>query len=87
MAQADLEQKAYDGVMKYDIKGCKAVAEQAVAEMATEDTELISIYYGEDMTEEDAEALSERLSEIYPDCDIEVNAGGQPVYYCIIAVE
>ncbi len=63
------------------------VAEQAVAEMATEDTELISIYYGEDMTEEDAEALSERLSEIYPDCDIEVNAGGQPVYYCIIAVE
>ena len=55
--------------------------------MATEDTELISIYYGEDMTEEDAEALSERLSEIYPDCDIEVNAGGQPVYYCIIAVE
>jgi len=34
MAQADLEQKAYDGVMKYDIKGCKAVAEQAVAEGA-----------------------------------------------------
>ena len=34
MAQADLEQKAYDGVMKYDIKGCKAVAEQAVAEKA-----------------------------------------------------
>jgi len=61
--------------------------ECAVAEMATEDTELISIYYGEDMTEEDAEALSERLSEIYTDCDIEVNAGGQPVYYCIIAVE
>lgn len=34
MAQADLEQKAYDCVMKYDIKGCKAVAEQAVAEKA-----------------------------------------------------
>ena len=63
------------------------VAEKAVADMATEDTELISIYYGEDMSEEDAEALSERLSEIYPDCDVEVNEGGQPVYYCIIAVE
>lgn len=52
-----------------------------------DDTELISIYYGEDYSEEDAEHLSEELSEKYPDCDIEVNCGGQPIYYCIISVE
>ena len=63
------------------------MAEKAVADMADSDTELISIYYGEDMSGDDAEALADRLSEIYPDCDVEVNEGGQPVYYCIIAVE
>ncbi len=68
-------------------KGIAEVAEKAVADMADSDTELISIYYGEDMSGDDAEALADRLSEIYPDCDVEVNEGGQPVYYCIIAVE
>lgn len=63
------------------------VAASCVDEMVDDDTELISIYYGEDYSEEDAEHLSEELSEKYPDCDIEVNCGGQPIYYCIISVE
>ena len=64
-----------------------AVAVEAVDEMADEDTELISIYYGADYTEEAANELAALLEEKYPDCDIEVNAGGQPIYYCIISVE
>ena len=64
-----------------------AVAVEAVKEMADEDTELISIYYGEEYSEEAANALASELENEYPDCDIEVNAGGQPIYYCIISVE
>lgn len=64
-----------------------AVAVEAVDEMADEDTELISIYYGAEYTEDAANELAAQLEEKYPDCDIEVNAGGQPIYYCIISVE
>lgn len=52
-----------------------------------DDAELISLYYGQDVTEEDAEELSERLSEAFPDMDIEVHAGGQPIYYYVVSVE
>ena len=41
----------------------------------------------EDFSEEEAEALAGEISEKYSDCDVEVNAGGQPIYYCIISVE
>ncbi len=63
------------------------VAEEMTDQMVDEDAELISIYYGEDFSEEDAGRLAGRLEEKYPDCDIEVNYGGQPIYYCIISVE
>ncbi len=63
------------------------VAEETVSLMVDEDTELISIYYGEDMREEEAEALKEKIENSYPDCDVELNYGGQPIYYYIISVE
>ncbi len=63
------------------------VADRTIAAMLTEDSSLISIYYGEDFSEEDAEAFGEAVTEKYPDCDVEVNYGGQPIYYCIISVE
>lgn len=62
-------------------------AMETVEAMMNEDAELISVYYGADVTAEDADALTEQLSEQYPDCDVEVNAGGQPIYYYIISVE
>lgn len=64
-----------------------AVAKEAAAAMVDEDTELISIYYGEDFSEDDAQALGAELEEMYDYCDVEVNFGGQPIYYCIISVE
>ncbi len=63
------------------------VARKSVASMVSEDSELISVYYGENFSEEEAGELSQSLSEEYPDCDVEINEGGQPVYYCIISVE
>ena len=58
-----------------------------VAEMVDEESEIISIYYGEDVSEEDAEVLSDALAEKYPECEIELNQGGQPIYYYLISVE
>lgn len=53
----------------------------------TEDSEVIGIYYGADATEEDAEELAAFIEENYPDCEVEVQSGGQPLYYYIISVE
>ncbi len=52
-----------------------------------EDSELISIYYGEDVKKEDAEKLGEDLAARYPELDIEVHFGGQPIYYYVVSVE
>lgn len=64
-----------------------AVAADTIAQMVTEDSELISIYYGEDVSEEDAEGFRAQIEEIYPDCDIELQYGGQPIYYYVMSVE
>ena len=55
--------------------------------MADEDTELISLYYGEDVQEEDAERLAEEIAELYPDADVDMHSGGQPIYYYVLSVE
>ena len=55
--------------------------------LVDDDSELISIFYGSDVTEEAAMALSEKLEEIYPDLDIDTHFGGQPIYYYVVSVE
>ena len=56
-------------------------------QIVTEDDGLITIYYGADTKEEDAEALGAEFEEMFPDCDVEVHSGGQPLYYYLISVE
>lgn len=63
------------------------VSLQMIAAMTDEDTELISIYYGADTTEEDAQKLKEKVEEQFPSCDVELQYGGQPIYYYIISAE
>ena len=60
---------------------------EMVREMMDESRELISIYYGIDVTTEDAEMLRSLIEESYPDCDVELQFGGQPIYYYIISAE
>lgn len=60
---------------------------EAVQKMIDEESELISIYYGDKISEKEAQALAERLEEANPMMDVEVNEGGQPVYYYILSVE
>ena len=58
-----------------------------VDEMMDEDVELICIYYGEDVSEEEAQELAAKIEKKYAACDIELQYGGQPVYYYIISAE
>ena len=60
---------------------------ELLAEAVTDESEMISVYYGADVTEEDAEALAAYIEETYPDCEVELQMGGQPLYYYIISVE
>ncbi len=60
---------------------------EMIKEMQDEDSEIVSIYFGEGVTSEDAEALSEKITEALPDLEVEVYPGGQPVYYYIVSVE
>lgn len=53
----------------------------------TEESEVVSIYYGADTAEEDAKELSAFIEEEFPDCEVEVQDGGQPLYYYIISIE
>lgn len=55
--------------------------------MMSDDLELISIYYGKDVSEEDAEAIRQSVSDRYPGCDVELQYGGQPIYYYVISAE
>ena len=58
-----------------------------VEELMDDDSELISIYYGEEIAEDAANALADRIMEAYPDVDVELHFGGQPVYYYVVSVE
>ncbi len=58
-----------------------------VQEMMEEGLELISVYYGEDVAMEEAESLKQRIEDAYPACDVELQYGGQPIYYYIISAE
>ena len=60
---------------------------EMVYRMIDEDSSLVSIYYGEDTEEEQAKELARRIESRYSDLDVEMHAGGEPVYYYIISVE
>ena len=60
---------------------------EMLEKMIDEDTEMVSIYYGSESSEEEAEVILEAIEEKYPDVDVEINDGGQPIYYYVISVE
>lgn len=84
--QGDIMGIGDDGILAVG-QDVLTVSREVVDAMMDEDSELVSIYYGADMSEGDAEKLGEMVGEAYPDCDVEVNYGGQPIYYCVISVE
>ncbi|HCJ07966.1 MAG TPA: dihydroxyacetone kinase [Lachnospiraceae bacterium] len=81
-------------IMGLDDNGIQAVSEdlmtttkELLEQMVDEDSELISIYYGAEVSEEDAKAFADYVEATYEDCDVEFNYGGQPIYYYVLSVE
>ena len=60
---------------------------EMLAQLVDEDSELISLYFGQDIQEEEAQAFAQSVEELYPDVDIDVHMGGQPIYYYVLSVE
>lgn len=58
-----------------------------LAQLVDEDSELISLYFGQEVSEEEADKLSSEIEELYPDADVDTHFGGQPIYYYVLAVE
>lgn len=87
----EIKQGDYMGIGDKSIlavgKDIKSTTENMVAEMIDEESAIICIYYGEEVTEEDANALGAALEEKYPEVEVEIHFGGQPIYYYVISVE
>ena len=60
---------------------------EMLAQLVDEDTELISLYYGQDVQGESAENFAQEIEDLYPDVDVDVHSGGQPIYYYVLSVE
>lgn len=83
-----------DDIMGIDDNGIQEVGSSIesvtmdlIDDMVDEDSELICIYYGQDMKKEDAQALLSKVEEKYEDCDVQLEYGGQPIYYFLLSVE
>lgn len=89
------EKEIHEGdIMGIGDKGILAVgreiegtAKEMLAQLVDEDSELISLYYGEEVKEEDALRFVEEVEKLYPDVDVDAHFGGQPIYYYVLAVE
>ena len=68
-------------------KDIAETTKEMLAELVDDESGMISIYYGADVSEEDAEKLTAEIEELYPDVDVDTHLGGQPIYYYVIAVE
>ena len=68
-------------------KDIKEVMKEMMSKMTDDSCEVISIYYGQDVKESDAEEMKKAVEEQFPDVDVELECGGQPVYYYIVSAE
>ena len=68
-------------------KDIAETTKEMLTKLVDDESGMISIYYGADVSEEDAEKLTAEIEELYPDVDVDTHFGGQPIYYYVIAVE
>ena len=87
----DIKEGDYMGIgdsgilsVNQDMKQCFA---QMVDQMVDEDSAIVSVFYGADVSESEAQELADAVEEKYPDLEVELQAGGQPVYYYVVSVE
>ena len=84
--EGDIMALGYHGILAVG-KSVDGVALEAMKEMLDDESELVTIYYGADVSEHEAKVLEEQAQEQYPDKEIELQYGGQPIYYYLISAE
>jgi len=67
--------------------GIEETAKDMLSQLVDEESELISLYYGVEVAEDDAQEFTAEIAKIYPDIDVDAHYGGQPIYYYVLAVE
>ena len=77
----------HNGVIEYSGDNVHDVVIEMMKRIMTDEDELITVYYGSDVTEEDAQSIADEIEEEYGYCDVECHNGGQPLYYYLISVE
>ena len=91
MEQLDIREGSIIGLRNGEVTvnglSIEETALELMRQIVTDDDVLITVYYGGDTKQEEAEALGTKLAELYPMCDVEVQNGGQPLYYYLLSVE
>ena len=77
----------HNGQIEYSGDSIHDVVMEMMKAVVEPGDELITVYYGADTTEEDAQAITAEIAAVYPNCDVECLMGGQPLYYYLISVE
>lgn len=77
----------HNGKIEYSGQNVHDVVMEMMQTIVTDEDELITVYYGADVTEQDAEGLTAEIADAYTSCDVECHMGGQPLYYYLISVE
>ncbi len=77
----------HNGKIEYSGTNIEEVVSEMMKAVVTDDDELITVYYGADVSEQDAQRLADSIAAQYPSCDTECLRGGQPLYYYLISVE
>ena len=77
----------YNGKIQTVGNDVQEVTLRLMEAIVTDEDELITVYYGKDTKEDDAQALTDELASRYGDCDVEMQMGGQPLYYYLVSVE
>ncbi len=77
----------HNGQIEFSGQSVHDVVLEMMKKIVTDEDELITVYYGADVTEEDAKAITDEIEDQYDDCDVECHNGGQPLYYYLISVE
>ena len=77
----------HNGQIEFSGTSIHDVVLEMMKQIITDEDELITVYYGADVTEEDAKQIADEIESRYGDCDVEYHNGGQPLYYYLISVE
>ena len=77
----------HNGAIAYSGASIPEVVRELMKSVITDEDELITVYYGADVQEADAQAIADEIQQHYENCDVECHMGGQPLYYYLISVE